>query len=768
MYKQVYSGLFIGSTILGITGIVQAWNTEGGTQKLAASIGIAGTTSALVCVGLGMAYDGKEQSAKRDFDEQIKDIERVKNRELTGLKHDIDNLKSQMKVLENQKGEYAEECTNLRIKLNKKAEEYLRLLAEKDLKISQLQGIVNERDTRVEDFLEECRKYTTNFFSLRYDNLDGLQKALEKGLETDIDETNKQSFIKRIDDIIELKKELNEAIVEMKRLNITDFKTVLDFIFTFDNKFLNVKTRWKDLKVREFKTENKHLRQSLDNSMPLTVASQRFDEGLEDVDVRITEKYEAMLINNNSIHAQLLDLLEQRNLVIDELQKENEDLKETLNHPFYFTGTQSIPTTGNKIADYYFNYHQFKLDCLDWEETETGVRYIYSIRRNPGVIMRDIEQDNALERIANILPTLNFTRPTVEFFNQNATVTFNCVFKLATKKPTPTIDDIFRECGVIRADKFCQVVSKHHIDQKNGKPTLRVMSATGGGKGIAVKNLVDYYLKHVDGYEIWLSDPQDGSSEDHWDCEKTATTPKEATELFNRYAALLRARDAKSSTDPNIPILGIFDEFDKKHDKDDKVTASQIWTTIRHHNMRMILIGQSGEVGKNYWQWDEMTNCVLLFITDAIPTFIKHATKDLGMDADDLEKFSKRYNKAKKAIEQANEEIDTENKYRLAALYVGGKAMLLEIPEAHKGELVDAKSWIASEPFKKESSMSINTQNDLISNILNEVNTDTTIKFFEPIVQCPHCGSTDYRSKGERWLCLNKACGKTWRKSPNK
>jgi hypothetical protein len=40
---------------------------------------------------------------------------------------------------------------------------------------------------------------------------------------------------------------------------------------------------------------------------------------------------------------------------------------------------------------------------------------------------------------------------------------------------------------------------------------------------------------------------------------------------------------------------------------------------------------------------------------------------------------------------------------------------------------------------------------------------------FDPtpaIAICPHCGSTDYSSKGRQWVC--KSCGKTWLKGAAK
>jgi predicted RNA-binding Zn-ribbon protein involved in translation (DUF1610 family) len=466
--------------------------------------------------------------------------------------------------------------------------------------------------------------------------------------------------------------------------------------------------------------------------MPKPIAFERFSAGMDEVDQRITEKYEALLLTNNSIHAQLLDLLEQRNLVIDDLQKQNETLSKVVDFPFEMYGGSKYAENANKIARYYGQLLGKKLDCLDWQETELGYRLIFSVRRNPSVTLNQLKQNESLEQIAYLAQALDGTTPEFTILTHNATISLDVQTRRAIKKALPTIEDTFRECGVIRADLFGATVAKYHID-KTGKPTLRVMSATGGGKGIAVKNLMDYYLKNVDGYEIWLSDPQDGSEEDYWDCEKAATTPTTASNLFNKFATLLRSRDAKTSTEPSTPILGVFDEFDKKHPMDDKLTASQIWTTIRHHSMRLILIGQSGEVGKNKWTWDEMMNCSLLFITDAIPTFIKHAEKDLQMNPIKLKKFVDAYNKAKTHIDDANKDIEPENQYRLAALYCGGQTLLLEIPSAHKGLLTDGRSCLVTTPFEK-------------ANLINksvEAAQELTVNLF-----CPHCDSPNIIKKG--------------------
>jgi hypothetical protein len=741
-FNHIYYGVFVGSALLGVAGITSWWNTEGWQKSLALTVGVGGVSSALICAGLGVAYSEKHDVLEKQTSDRIYQIEQSKNRELNDLKVAIDNLKSSIKVLETQEGRYTEQINNLKAQLNEKSEQFLRIVAEKDLKISELQGIVNERDMRVEEFLEDSRKYTRNFFSLRYNQLSSIEKDLKKLVDS-------PSIQSRLKDIRDLKEEMNDALEQLKTLNITDFKTVLDFIFEFDNSFLGMKVKWRNSLLKNSQQENINLKESLNNSMPLPIAIQRHKDGLDEVDAKITEKYENLLLNTNDIHAQLLDLLEKRNLVISDLTNEIETLQDEnkeLQKPLLAIGTSDYALAANRIANYYHEHYGYKLDVMNWTENETGYSILFATRRNPGLTEDMLLPHNTIEQLAAFTNALQGTLPKFTFNYQHSTVTLDVILRKPVTKEV-TVEDIFRECGIIRGELFGQTIRKYHIE-KTGKPTLRVMSATGGGKGIAVKNLLDYYLHNLDGYEIWLSDPQHGSDEDHWDCEKAATAPNQASNLFSQFAQLLRARDAKTSTDPKTPILAIFDEFDKKHDLKDKKTVSEIWTTIRHHNMRLVVIGQSAEVGRNGWQWDEMNNCCLLFISNAIDTFIKHADKDLGMNSETLEKFSKHYNKASKWIAKANEDISPENQYRLAALYCNGQALLLEIPVAHKGMLTDGKSWLASKPFEKVNQMSTNTQNQLISNILTEVENEVENEILKPIVTCPECNSVKVKKNG--------------------
>ena len=498
------------------------------------------------------------------------------------------------------------------------------------------------------------------------------------------------------------------------------------------------------------------LEEILTSSVPIESANEKINEVKNCTRELLAEyhqcqqqKLEALYLSASESTEALveLDAIAQSQLTeIDKLQSQVQQLKskvQELEKPTSAIGTGSYALAANKISGYYYEKFGYKLDFLNWFESETGYTIIYSIRKNPGLTSHELLPNNTQELLASLCSSLPGTLPTWDFNYQNCSLTLNVTTRKPIKKEL-SVEDIFRECDVIRADKFGSTIQKYHID-KGGKPTLRVMSSTGGGKGIAVKNLLDYYTQNLDGWEIWLSDPQHGSEEDYWDCVKVAHTPEQAKKVFGKFVQVLKTRDNKTSTDPSVPVLGVFDEFDKKHDRDDKKSASEIWTTIRHQNLRLILIGQSSEVGRNGWQWDDMGNCCLLFISNAIDTFIKHASKDLSMPESDLTKFKGRYEKISKWISDKNSEIEeAENHYRLSCLYVNGKAQLLELPPALKSPVNSGKSFTVEKPFDSVS-MSTNTQNYLFSNSIESTLQPT--KIVE--ITCTNCGIGDVIKKGK-------------------
>jgi hypothetical protein len=260
------------------------------------------------------------------------------------------------------------------------------------------------------------------------------------------------------------------------------------------------------------------------------------------------------------------------------------------------------------------------------------------------------------------------------------------------------------------------------------------MGATGEGKGIVAKILLADWVKSESG-EIWLSDPMDGSDEDRWEVPKAAKSSREARQLLKEFEGEFRRRKDKVSDRKDVPVVGLFDEFDKEHPRDDKDLVKSIWTAIRHHKMKLILMGQSSEVGSNGWQWDEMKNCACLFVGSGITTAIKHA-KDLGLSRAIASQLESQNDQIQNWLESKNQGLDAANQYRVGLLVCSDKAQFIEFPPAHKGAIERDKSVIVSHPWESAT-------------------TDEKVVVTELKV-CPGCGGK-LRKAGSKLRCENRS-----------
>ncbi|MUH00079.1 hypothetical protein F7734_50530 [Scytonema sp. UIC 10036] len=756
-FNHIYYGVFVGSTLLGITGLIQAWNSEGFTKSLALTVGVAGTTSALVCAGLGIAYSEKHQSLEKETADKIYGIEQSKNRELTDLKISIDNLKSSIKVLETQEGRYTEQISNLKSQLNEKSEQFLRIVAEKDLRIGELQGIVSERDKRVEEFLEDSRNHTRKFFLLRYNQLVLIEKDLMKLVDS-------PAIKQRLKDVRELKDEMFQAMEEIKQLDIKDFQTVLDFIFEFDNSFLGMKVRWRNSLLKSSQQENKGLKESLKNSMPLDIAIARHKEGLDEVDAQITEKYENLLLHNNSIHAQLLDLLEKRNLVIDDLTKEVENLQnenKELQKPLLAIGASDYALAANRIANYYFENYGYKLDVINWIENETGYSILFATRKNPGLTETELLPHNTQEQLAAFTNALQGTLPKFTFNYQHSTVTLDVTLRKPVKKEHAKND----------IDKLWVPVERFESYVKNWE-RIRITAGSTGGKSPTAKNLALAIMKSRNGQgEIKLYDPQHGSKKDYWDMPKAGTSHEDNV---TGMAELCSKLDQRTKSPGNHPfVLYIFDEVDstiaQEREKNgyyyfkDKVTYSL--KQASHQSIGAIYIGQSADASTiPGMSWSDWNSAVQLHIGANAGVWINKATT---ITAEQKTKLLEQNAKIQEYCDKKNEDLGLDiftdpTAYRFAlAVPLSGQPKFIQLPDFDSYDYWEVMG-------EKEAKVSTNTQKGLISNILDEVEKEVATEIVKPVIKCPHCGSDDFRSKGERWLCQNPSCGKTWLKNSKK
>lgn len=395
----------------------------------------------------------------------------------------------------------------------------------------------------------------------------------------------------------------------------------------------------------------------------------------------------------------------------------------------------------NDIAKELFRITGIPLEVLGYQQAEelTRVGYGFSKSADSTSIVTTIQQ--LTKDIAKELRI--YAIASVELSDISPVIRLN----FRKEPPKPETHEAIYKAGLIPAAQFCDTVAKATDHKKKGKPTLRVMAATGEGKGIAVKNLLAYFA-NIEGWEIWLSDPVDGSDEDHWDTPKIATNAKDAGKSYQLFLRLHKERkDLKQPGFTDRNVLAVFDEFDKQHSKEDKEQAKQIMTAIRHSNQRQILIGQCAEVGANGWAWDDMKNCALLVLGASIGSLVKHLRQDFGWTTKKVNQVKREYEKFSTWADNlnvANPDIPNENQTRIGLLVVGDKYQFLELPIAHKGILKDGKAVFRTQITATP--LSTNTQFD------NSTNNNSTpvVEASKPVVRCPYCKSTNLRKNGKQ------------------
>lgn len=390
----------------------------------------------------------------------------------------------------------------------------------------------------------------------------------------------------------------------------------------------------------------------------------------------------------------------------------------------------------NDIAKELFRSSGIPLEVFGYQQSEETTRVGYGFSKNANSedivnvfnqISPDIAKELKIYAITNI--ELSAISPVI-----------NLTFRKEPPKPE-SIDEIYK-AGLIPASQFCDIVAKATDHKTKGKPTLRVMAATGEGKGIVMKNLLAYFT-NIENFELWLSDPVDGSDEDYWDCPKIAKNAEDAKKAYKLFCDLHHDRhELKQAGFTDRKILGIFDEFDKQHSDKDKEKAKEIMTAIRHSNQRQILIGQCAEVGSNGWTWDDMNNCALLVLGASIGTLCKHLTKDMGWTIKKANTIKKEYEHFSTWANNQNENnpnIPAENQTRIGLLVAGDRYHFLELPIAHKGILRDGKSI-----FRDSFTASDTPKNQIFEKLPTN-----------PI--CPTCGSKNTKPYGRdgRYQCLD-------------
>lgn len=406
--------------------------------------------------------------------------------------------------------------------------------------------------------------------------------------------------------------------------------------------------------------------------------------------------------------------------VVAKLQAELAEAKK----PLEFYGESTYANAGNAISAYYLKRYQYALDAIQWEETESGYRLIFAVRRNPGLTATELYADNSREQLASFTNALVGTLPEFEFNYQNCSVVLNVQLRRSVKKETAKsdIDKIW-----IPSTKFETTVKKWE--------RVRITAGSTGGKSPTAKNLALAILKSRGGVgEIKLYDPQDGSKKDYWDMPKVGRTHRDNEEGIKEVCKLI---DERRHGRNHLFTLFIFDELDttiaKSGNKRD--FADLINSTLKegsHADIGVIYIGQSADAnevpGMTHSDWN---NVVQLHIGSNAGIWLE---KSMTISSEDKTRLREQYRKIQEYCELQNEQLGLDIFNDASALRFALAVPLTGLPKFI--QLPDFDS------YDYDAVISTNTYQNTIKTQLEPNKKLEFPKLLDGNYQCPNCNST--------------------------
>ncbi|HEY9607661.1 MAG TPA: hypothetical protein V6C85_39110 [Allocoleopsis sp.] len=345
---------------------------------------------------------------------------------------------------------------------------------------------------------------------------------------------------------------------------------------------------------------------------------------------------------------------------IQKLEAQVQELSKPITYP-------AATRTDMRIANIVISYFErlgFILDRAgsDYRGYEATLEFITD---RTGRLVLASELNDHSERLQGLTHVLN----SPEFKLDPETGLMTLLVRWAKKPATDTSNQAKRLLTPL------DEVIKKLVSSLSHKPTVRVMGATGEGKGVMVRYLLNSILANNPWY-CRLHDPQDGSSEDHWGIPKVSRSGKELQQALKGIEKQLTDREASKNWD--VVTLDVLDEIDTHLDRQEKKEAFiDLISRIRHCGMKLILIGQNPKVGRAGFEWSDMQqmNCIYMGASalDAI-----EANPQLRPRKD---KLTKDYLALSEYYESANEGLDDSEKYLFGLVVIPGKIPLwIELP----------------------------------------------------------------------------------------
>jgi predicted nuclease with TOPRIM domain len=470
----------------------------------------------------------------------------------------------------------------------------------------------------------------------------------------------------------------------------------------------------------------------------ITAAQQKRKDDLQSIIQEFTgiiDNHKTNYINdvNDSIETAKL-AVRKLEVTQSELQEALEQLEET-KKPLQFAGDFTPARMGNSVSMYYYNRYRILLDALHWEETETGIKIIYSLRRNPGLLESEISADNSLEQTAEFCNALHGTEVKWDFNRQFSQVILTVIHRRTVKLR----NELPR--GVKTADKFLTTV-------RNWR-RVRITGGSESGKSPTAENLVCAITTLNNGVCDFY-DPMFDSVKNYRTISAIGRSHADSVQGLKDYQSRMQSAPSDSL------YLAWFDEIDTTLEENPK-SASDLKAVLKqssHKNSGLIITGQNANVRnlKGGFDRSDMNNFVCVHIGDNY----RDAIANSHLSESERSNLMKTGDALTDYCVAKNEEDGLDHTdaaaYRFAlVLEPNKKPYFMILPEF--GEYVWQEPTEATEAIDTEPTDATNAP---------------TVTVGKKNPNCPDCG-TDTRKNGflktsterlQKYKCKNSECGR--------
>lgn len=601
-----------------------------------------------------------------------------KDLELNSFEKKIASLKSELKQLQEKSST-----------LDKALSEALTMLNDRTVKLEESKTTNSELSNKLKIIgrfnTQEAYNIVRSTYTTAFKKLDGHIEALKRNypeiadkyeqLHIEID-SFRNRYVKKLEEYEQI-----ESFNELLDIGMDIQEKVINGCIELRVKAQTILIRYLDsllenaVSLQEYESSIK----ALESHVGVTVENLKLEH---QANVRAIAQ-EWVIANNSHVEryqTSFDDVLQTAKYASEKLQERDIQINDLLTRlrelelPFLLPGEPEQAKVSNSIAMHYLSIG-YRLDCLDWLQTDTGYKLLFSTSRNgqrfiSGDMLnnKELALPEKLKELSNALNTPKFER------SERGGHWYVDIQKWYPRKEKIQEKDISKLW--VAVDKFDSKVK--HWER------IRITGGSKSGKSPTAENIAVIIALHSSNKKINLYNPREDSLKNHWSIPAIGNTHDDSR---GGLKALVECVENKVK---ELPIY-LFDEIDNtltdtKSGKKQFALGNQVKFILKeasHDGLKVVFVGQNANVS-NYPGMDrsDWNNAVNVHISDNAYEAITNSNQFTNSEQ---VKLKENADKIKAYCELKNEELgldeNSENAYRYAFVVEPGKRpYFMELP----------------------------------------------------------------------------------------